>query len=91
MILTHGRHGCVAHDVGGNVTHIPAFTKRVVDTMGAGDAFFAITAPLAKTGTSIAEVGLIGSIAGAIKVGIVGHRDSVDKVSVVKALTALLK
>jgi rfaE bifunctional protein nucleotidyltransferase chain/domain len=92
MILTHGRHGCVAYDAGDQApSHIPAFTKRVVDTMGAGDAFFAITAPLAKIDTTIANVGLIGSIAGAIKVGIVGHRDSVDKVSVVKALTALLK
>lgn len=91
MILTHGRHGCVAYDAGTPVTQIPAFTRRVVDTMGAGDAFFSITSPLAKVGTDIATVGLIGNIAGAIKVGIVGHRDSVDKVSVIKALTALLK
>lgn len=91
MILTHGRHGCVAYDAGAPVTQIPALTRRVVDTMGAGDAFFSITAPLAKVGTDIATIGLIGNIAGAIKVGIVGHRDSVSKVSVVKALTALLK
>lgn len=91
MILTHGRHGCVAYDAGNPVTQIPAFTRRVVDTMGAGDAFFSITSPLAKVGTDIANIGLIGNIAGAIKVGIVGHRDSVDKISVVKALTALLK
>ncbi|MEQ8331793.1 PfkB family carbohydrate kinase [Nisaea sp.] len=91
MILTHGRHGCVAYDAGNPVTQIPAFTRRIVDTMGAGDAFFSITSPLAKVGTDIANIGLIGNIAGAIKVGIVGHRDSVSKVSVVKALTALLK
>ncbi|WP_193188788.1 PfkB family carbohydrate kinase [Nisaea sediminum] len=91
MILTHGRHGCVAYDAGSPVTQIPAFTRRVVDTMGAGDAFFSITAPLAKVGTDIAMIGLIGNIAGAIKVGIVGHRDSVSKVNVIKALTALLK
>ncbi|WP_420402471.1 PfkB family carbohydrate kinase [Nisaea sp.] len=91
MILTHGRHGCVAYDAGAPVTQIPAFTRRVVDTMGAGDAFFSITSPLAKVGTDIATIGLIGNIAGAIKVGIVGHRNSVDKISVVKALTALLK
>jgi sugar/nucleoside kinase (ribokinase family) len=91
MILTHGRHGCVAYDAGSPVTQIPAFTRRVVDTMGAGDAFFSITAPLAKVGTDIATIGLIGNIAGAIKVGIVGHRDSVSKVNVIKALTALLK
>ncbi|MEO9901131.1 PfkB family carbohydrate kinase [Nisaea sp.] len=91
MILTHGRHGCVAYDAGSPITQIPAFTRRVVDTMGAGDAFFSITSPLAKVGTDIASIGLIGNIAGAIKVGIVGHRDSVDKISVVKALTALLK
>lgn len=91
FVLTHGRHGCVTYDVGGTVTQIPAITRQVVDTMGAGDAFFSVTSPLAKIGMNIADVGLIGNVAGAIKVGIVGHRDSVDKVGVVKALTALLK
>ena len=46
---------------------------------------------LAATGGAIADVALIGNVVGALKVGIVGHRSSIDKIGVVKALTALLK
>jgi sugar/nucleoside kinase (ribokinase family) len=70
---------------------IPALTQSVVDTVGAGDAFLSVTAPLVAAGGNLAEVGFVGNLAGAIKVGIVGHRASVDKPSVVKAITAMLK
>lgn len=95
IILTHGRHGCVTweKDETGEekTTRIPAITKQVVDTMGAGDAFLAATAPMVAAGAPIAHVGLIGNIVGALKVGIVGHRAAIDRVGVIKALTALLK
>jgi len=76
MIVTHGKHGATGWN--GKFAHCPAFTEKVVDTMGAGDAFFAVTAPMAKTG-SLEDLLLIGNAAGAIKTGIVGHRESVTK------------
>jgi rfaE bifunctional protein nucleotidyltransferase chain/domain len=91
IILTHGRHGCTTFEAGVGTETIPALTQTVVDTMGAGDAFFAITALLAKAGGRMADLGLIGNMVGALKVGIVGHRKSIDKVSVIKALTGALK
>ncbi len=39
----------------------------------------------------ILDVGFVGNAAGAIKVGIVGHRNSVEKVPLMKFMTALLK
>jgi sugar/nucleoside kinase (ribokinase family) len=91
IILTHGRHGCTTFESGVGSQTIPALTQTVVDTMGAGDAFFAVTALLAKAGGRAADLGLIGNMVGALKVGIVGHRESIDKVSVIKALTGALK
>lgn len=91
LILTHGKHGCVARETGCAPSRIPAFTKTVVDTVGAGDAFLAVTSPLVAAGMPMRLVGLVGNAVGAIKVGIVGHRASVEKVSLVKFLTALLK
>jgi len=91
IMVTHGKHGCVGYEQGRGVVHVPAFTKTVVDTVGAGDAFFAITAPLAAAGGTMDKLGFIGSAAGAIKVGIVGHRRSVEKVPLIKFLTTLLK
>ena len=58
---------------------------------GAGDAFFAVTAPMVAAGADITDIGFLGNAAGAMKVGIVGHRSSVEKVSLIKFLTALLK
>lgn len=92
FVVTHGMHGCVAHQRGtDDVVHIPAFTKSVVDTVGAGDAFFAVTAPLAAAGGAMEQVAFIGNAAGAIKVGIVGHRASVERVPLIKFLNTLLK
>jgi sugar/nucleoside kinase (ribokinase family) len=70
---------------------VPAYTKTVVDTVGAGDAFFAVTAPLAAAGGRMDQLTFVGNAAGAIKVGIVGHRQSVEKVPLLKFLTTLLK
>ncbi len=91
MVVTNGRHGCVTRGPGEPLTHLPALTKTVVDTVGAGDAFFAVTAPLVAAGASLAGAGFIGNVVGALKVGIVGHRKSVEKPAVLKYLQTLLK
>jgi rfaE bifunctional protein nucleotidyltransferase chain/domain len=91
IILTQGRHGCITFERGGLVHTIPAFAKNVVDTVGAGDAFLAITAPLVAAGGAMHHVGFIGNVVGALKVEIVGHRRSVDKASLIKGMTGLLK
>lgn len=92
IVLTRGRQGCVSHDARSNqTTAVPAFATTVVDTVGAGDAFFAVTAPFAALRTPMDLIGFLGNVAGGIKVGIVGHRRPIEKVSLVKAITALMK
>ena len=91
IMVTHGKYGCVGFEKDKGTVHAPAFTKTVVDTIGAGDAFFAVTAPLAAAGGHMDQLTFIGNAAGAIKVGIVGHRRSVEKVPLLKFLTTLLK
>ena len=77
FIVTHGRHGAYGLQ-NGKFFHCEAFTNQVVDTMGAGDAFFAVTAPMSKTG-DIEDLLRIGNAAGALKTQILGHRESVTK------------
>jgi len=91
IIITHGKHGCVTLERGGIVHTIPAVARNVVDTVGAGDAFLSVTAPLVAAGGAIDQVGFIGNVVGALKVAIVGHRASVEKPAVIKGITALLK
>jgi rfaE bifunctional protein nucleotidyltransferase chain/domain len=91
IIITHGRHGCVTYERGQPVHTIPAFARHVVDTVGAGDAFLAVTAPLVAAGGAMDKVGFIGNVAGALKVEIVGHREAISKPSLIKSITGLLK
>jgi len=91
IVVTHGKNGCVGYEAGKGAVRVPAFTKTVVDTVGAGDAFFAVTAPLAAAGGRMDQLTFVGNAAGAIKVGILGHRRSVEKVPLLKFLTTLLK
>jgi rfaE bifunctional protein nucleotidyltransferase chain/domain len=91
IIVTHGQNGCVTWALGDGVQRVPAFTQQVVDTVGAGDAFLAVTAPVVSIGTPMQVAGFIGNAVGALKVGIVGHRESVQKVPLMKFITALSK
>jgi rfaE bifunctional protein nucleotidyltransferase chain/domain len=91
LVITHGKHGCVTYERGNIVHTIPAVARKVVDTVGAGDAFLAVTAPLVAAGGRMDRVGFIGNVVGALKVEIVGHRQSIDKAAVIKGLTGLLK
>ncbi|MEO5336604.1 MAG: PfkB family carbohydrate kinase [Magnetospirillum sp. WYHS-4] len=92
IVVTTGREGCLGYTKGEKtLSKAPAFTKTVVDTVGAGDAFFVLTAPLAAAGASMEQMTFVGNAVGAIKVGIVGHRRSVERIPLVKFMTTLLK
>jgi len=91
VIITHGKHGCVTYQRGGVVHTIPAVARKVVDTVGAGDAFLSVTAPLVAAGGELDRIGFIGNVVGALKVEVVGHQKSIEKAALIKGLTALLK
>ncbi len=91
IIVTQGKHGCVTFESGGPAHTIPAFGKNVVDTVGAGDAFLGVTAPLVAAGAPMSQVGFIGNVVGAMKIEIIGHRRSIEKAALIKNITGLLK
>ena len=91
VVVTHGQNGCITFDLDEGLAKVPAFTRQVVDTVGAGDAFLSVTAPVVASGAGMECAGIIGNAVGALKVGIVGHRSSVEKVPLQKFITALLK
>lgn len=72
------------------VHECPAFTLTVKDTVGAGDAFFSIAGLYAAAGASI-EIGtFMGNIAGALGANIIGNKEPVEKVNVLKYANTLL-
>ena len=70
---------------------MPAFTKTTVDTMGAGDAYFAMSAPVLYLTKSIELTSLIGNIAGAIHVGIEGSKYPLNRLKLLQYCNTLLK
>ncbi|KKN78426.1 hypothetical protein LCGC14_0349580 [marine sediment metagenome] len=89
VAITHGRYDTVMYD--GSFYKIPTFTNGIKDTTGAGDAFFSITAPCVQAGFPMDMVGFIGNAVGALKVGIVCNRSSVEPEPLFKFIKELLK
>lgn len=88
--LTRGSRGAISID-DQTFVDCPAFILDVLDTIGAGDAFFSLAGLSAAVGAS-AEVGaFVGNVAGALATNIVGNKESINKVDLLKFITTLLK
>lgn len=91
IIITRGHKGSLGFSKNEGFVEIPVFSKEVVDRIGAGDAFFSITAPCVFKNYPMEAVGFIGNSVGAMKVLIVGNRSSIDPVQLYKYIVTLLK
>lgn len=87
--LTRGSLGAWGIDQG-KIEDCPAFTLTVKDTVGAGDAFFAAAGLFAAAGAPVEAGTFAGNIAGALAANIVGNRDSVEKVNLLKYANTLM-
>lgn len=85
VVITLGREGAIGYTEKSGVVSCPAFTDEVVDTIGAGDAFFAITALISQE-ADMHTLLRVGNAAGAIKARIVGHRQGVARDELVRLL-----
>ena len=77
IVVTLGSRGAIGFD--GDFSREPAIAETVVDTMGAGDAFLAVSAPFAAAGFPMHDLVHVGNLAGAAKVGIIGHQHAVTR------------
>jgi bifunctional ADP-heptose synthase (sugar kinase/adenylyltransferase) len=91
VIATQGKLGCLCFDKTDGIYQVPAFAAQVVDRMGAGDAFFSIAALCGAQGAPIEMIGFVGNAVAAHAVATVGHRESVDRASLIKHVESLLK
>jgi sugar/nucleoside kinase (ribokinase family) len=91
VAITRGHHGSMTYDEHEGVRAVPVLSREIVDRIGAGDAYLAITAPCAAAGYPMDLVGFIGNAVGALAVRIIGNRTPVEPVPLFKFITALLK
>jgi len=91
VTITRGHHGSMAYEEQEGFFEVPVLSREVVDRIGAGDAYLAITAPCAAGGYPAELVGFVGNAVGALAVRIIGNRTAVEPVPLFKFITALLK
>jgi len=90
IVVTRGNHGCFCYDQE-KFIEVPSFAHQVVDRMGAGDTFLSLTALCMFQNVPMEIVGFIGNVVGAEAVATVGHRKSIDQISLFKHIKSLLK
>lgn len=91
IVVTRGHHGSMAYAIEEGFCQIPVFSSKIVDRVGAGDAYLSIAAPCVAAGLPMELVAFIGNAVGALAVQIVGNRSAVEPVPLHKFITALLK
>lgn len=94
LMVTRGIRGLIYKNKKTNTKNFfsfPALSTKVVDTMGAGDAAFSYVSLFVNNTTNVILVGLISSIAAAIKTTIVGHETFVKKQLVERSLESIVK
>src|SRR3989338_8882892 len=79
IIATRGSHGSLCYSQKHGFHETPAFSSRVIDAIGAGDAFFAFIAPCFADGMPQEVVSLIGNAVGSLAVQIVCNREPVNR------------
>jgi bifunctional ADP-heptose synthase (sugar kinase/adenylyltransferase) len=90
MSVTRAQQGVLVSSADGSAWEVPALTRDVVDRMGAGDAYLAVSSPCAAVGLPLDVVALLGSAAGALAVRIVGNRASVEPAALERLVAELL-
>lgn len=91
LIVTLGKRGSVGITRNNEINRTPIFSTKVVDTVGAGDAFFAFTSPCFVHDMPLDMVSFIGNAVGALAVQIVGNKKPVEKYELLEFIHSILK
>jgi len=92
IAITRGVKGVMFNDRKRKKTfYVPALSTKVLDRIGAGDAFLALAGLCVGGGLPAEVAAYVGSVSAALEVQIVGNRDPVDSVALFKYITTLLK
>lgn len=92
LSMTLGSNGSFFSTTDNNfLSKSPAFADNIVDTMGAGDAFFAITSLLVKAECPEVMVPFLGNVFAGLKTKIIGNKNAVSKANFIKAVRSILK
>ncbi len=88
--LTRGSVMTIGLKTGEKTVQIPPLDTEVIDTVGAGDAFFSVAGLAAARGLPANLATFLGQLAGAQAVKIVGNARPISKANLLKGAMSLL-
>ncbi len=78
LVITRGPYGSTGYSKEKGFVDVPAFTDRIVDRVGAGDALFSIISPCLIRGMDLTTALLVGNVAAAIKIQSMGNKTPIE-------------
>ena len=91
VTVTKGKRGAICYDANEGFEYCPAFAKKIVDKVGAGDTLYALTSLAFSVNMPHDVALLLGSLATTETVAAVGNSRSLDKKTMFKMLETVFK
>ena len=91
IVVTLGKLGCLCYNRRAGFHQAPALATKVVDRVGAGDAFFCFTSLCAVLDTPLDILAFLGNVAGAEAVAVVGNKQTMDSLPLKRHIESLFK
>ena len=91
LIITVGDGGSICINKEGEINLTPAFATKVVDVIGAGDAFFSLSSLCFASKMPMDLVSFFGNVIGALSVQIVGNKRAVECYEIKEFIHAVLE
>ena len=92
LAITRGTAGVMLIDRRNDRIHqVPALSTKVVDRIGAGDAFLSLASLLFRNSENASLAAFGGSVAAALNVQVVCNSDTTHATAMLKYITTLLK
>jgi len=91
VIVTLGKRGCLCYGSQSGYHEAPGLATRVVDRIGASDAFFAVSTMCAALDVPNQVLAFLGNVAGAEAVSYVGYSQTLERESFCRHVESLLK
>lgn len=91
ITVTLGKRGCLGYGRQSGYVSSPSLATTVVDRIGAGDAFYAVSALCARLGLPLETLAFLSNVAAAEAVAAVGHSQYLDWLTFSRHVESLFK
>ncbi len=90
LMVTLGNRGTMLYNRSGGFFSCPALANKVLERVGAGDAVLSLSSLASAAGLAPDIINLLGNLAGAQAVAVMGNRSSIRKAPMVESISLIM-